>query len=93
MLFTLAARTGALDSGTENSVAGFWSDAQTFNAWVRAQKAAGKIDAVVDIALDPYLGDAATCANTTYFVDGLHETTYAHGAILTPLVVQALKSL
>jgi lysophospholipase L1-like esterase len=84
-VFTLPARTGDLDPDAgQNSPAAFWAESQEFNAWVRSQRGI-LFDAVVDLAANPILGDAATCSDPTWYVDGLHQTAKANAEIIAPL--------
>jgi hypothetical protein len=88
--FTLSNRTGYLDGGQFNSVAGFYTAQQTFNSWLRTQQGI-LYNGLVDLGADPYLGDSATCPNTLYFVDGLHQTIFTNYSIIAPLWEAAIE--
>lgn len=89
--FTLSCRTGYLGGTDENSAAAFDADQKAFNTWLRSQRGT-LYDELVDLGADPYLGDAATCASTTYFLDGLHQTTLANYRVIAPLWAKAVES-
>jgi lysophospholipase L1-like esterase len=44
-------------------------------------RASNNIDYVVDLASEATMGNPATCANTTYYIDGIHPTSTGHALL------------
>lgn len=61
--------------------ADIWTRGQDCNTLIR--NSVGVFDAICDPAVDTHFDDQADCANTTYYIDGLHFATAGQALIIT----------
>jgi hypothetical protein len=81
-LCTVLPRNDGLSSETNRAS---YNSLLTSSIW----RAANNTDFVIDLASEPTMGLLATCANTTWYVDGVHPTA-AGAALLAPICLSSV---
>ncbi len=71
---------------------GFDACKNVLNPIIRANWS-GNFDGLADVAAVPQLGDDGAYANTTYFADTIHPTTFASHTLIEPVFETAIKAL
>lgn len=68
------------------------TDKNAYNALIRANWPSFA-DGISDVAANANLGADGSYANTTYFVDGIHPTSFSDSSIITPIMLDSLETL